>query len=117
MDHNQARGGRWVNPSSHRPPQRPRPELALLACPTAPLHAAGRSYDVVIGDLLMPDMMGDRLFRICQREHPEIADRFVFTSGCSGLLPAVDFAAASGQPYLRKPCRLAKIRAAIDRTT
>ena len=75
---------------------------------------ARRSYDVVICDLIMPRMNGDELFRICQQEHPEIASRFVFTSGYPEGVPLVDLTMASGQPFLPKPCRLAEIRAAID---
>lgn len=78
-------------------------------------HLARRSYDAVICDLLMPNMTGDELFRICREEQPEVASRFVFLSGHYGDLPSTDVAAASGQPYLKKPCRLAEIGAAIDR--
>lgn len=75
---------------------------------------AGQSYDAVICDLLMPNMTGDELFRVCQRAHPQVAARFIFLSGHSGGLPSTDFAAASGQPFLMKPCRLADIRTAVD---
>jgi CheY-like chemotaxis protein len=76
---------------------------------------AGRSYDVVICGLLMPRMMGDELFRICQEEHLEIASRFVFLSGCFQGLPAADFAATSDQPCLAKPCGLAEMDMVIER--
>jgi CheY-like chemotaxis protein len=72
------------------------------------------SYDVVICDLAMPDMTGDELFRMCREEHPEVASRFIFLTGWPEGLLSTDFAAASGQPYLHKPCRLAAIQAAID---
>jgi two-component system NtrC family sensor kinase len=73
-----------------------------------------REYDVVICDLLMPNMTGDELFRLCRERWPEVARHFVFLSGGPRGLPAVDFAAASGQPCLAKPCRLAEMQAAIE---
>ena len=73
-----------------------------------------REYDVVICDLIMPDMNGDELFRRCRERWPEVARHFIFLSGSSQDLPAVKSAAASGQPFLHKPCRLAEMRTAID---
>jgi CheY-like chemotaxis protein len=75
----------------------------------------GREYDAVICDLTMPKMNGADLFCQCRERWPEVARRFIFLSGSSGDLPVVKAAAASGQPFLQKPCRLAEIRAAIDR--
>jgi two-component system, NtrC family, sensor kinase len=75
---------------------------------------ARRSYDVVICDLRMPDMTGDEVFRICREQPPEVARRFVFLSGCSGGERSADFANASGQPCLLKPCRIADVQAAVD---
>jgi CheY-like chemotaxis protein len=43
---------------------------------------ARRDHDVVLCDLLMPDLTGDEVFRICREEHPEVARRFVFISRC-----------------------------------
>jgi two-component system NtrC family sensor kinase len=73
-----------------------------------------REYDVVICDLIMPNMNGDRLFRLCRERRPDVARHFIFLSGSSQDLPAVKSAVASGQPFLHKPCRLADIRTAID---
>ena len=75
---------------------------------------ARQDYDVVICDLVMPNMNGDELFRICQQEHPEVTSRFVFISGC-GVLPAGSLAARGGQPFLAKPCRMAELWSVIDR--
>jgi two-component system, cell cycle sensor histidine kinase and response regulator CckA len=75
---------------------------------------ARRSYDVVICDLLMPKITGDEVFRICREEDPGVSRRFVFVTGCPTGYPPTDFAAASGQPFLAKPCRLGDIRVAID---
>jgi two-component system, cell cycle sensor histidine kinase and response regulator CckA len=76
---------------------------------------AERDYDAVLCDLLMPNMTGDELFRACRQERPEVASRFVFITGCSEGNPCLDFATSSGQPLLRKPCRLGEIGAALER--
>ena len=76
-----------------------------------------RAYDVVVCDLLMPDMNGDELFRSCQGRWPGVARHFVFFTGCSQGIPAADFVAASGQPYLRKPCRLAEMQTAVEQVS
>jgi DNA-binding NtrC family response regulator len=75
---------------------------------------ARRRYDVVLCDVLMPSMGGDELFRVCQQEHPEMARRFAFMTCGSRALPAVAFVAATGQPFVSKPCRATEIQAAMD---
>jgi CheY-like chemotaxis protein len=72
-------------------------------------------YDAVICDLSMPKMCGDEVYLRCRERRPEAARRFVF---CSGSLPGsrlANFADATGQPFLGKPCPLDAIRAAINR--
>jgi two-component system, cell cycle sensor histidine kinase and response regulator CckA len=71
------------------------------------------NYDAVICDLMMPDMCGDELFRVCERRHPGAARRFIFLSGSPRGTAQWDAACASGQPCLSKPCRLADLQAAI----
>lgn len=73
-----------------------------------------RRYDVVLCNLQMAGMNGNELFRICRQQYPEVADRFVFLSAF-GRFAAGSLAAASGQPFLAKPCRLTEIRTVIDR--
>lgn len=76
---------------------------------------AGEDYDAVLCDLIMPEMSGDELFRICRERWPHRASHFIFLSGYPAGFPAAEFALASGQPFLAKPCRLSEIRLAIER--
>lgn len=78
---------------------------------------ADNDYDAVICDLLMPEMCGDEVFRVCRERRPEVARRFVFLSGSPGEVASSDRSAATGQPYLPKPCRLAEIQAALAQVT
>lgn len=75
---------------------------------------ARQDYDVVICDLLMPQMTGDQVFQACQEHHPEITSRFVFLSAFLQGLPCGEFVTATGQPVLPKPCRLQDVQAAVE---
>lgn len=71
-----------------------------------------RAYDAVVCDLMMPGMCGDELYHRCLSLFPQVAGRFIFLSGAMGSGPSAP-AAASGQPCLAKPCRLAELESAL----
>ncbi len=45
------------------------------------LSAAGSSFDIVLCDLMMPDMTGMDVYETVEEKHPALAERFVFISG------------------------------------
>ncbi len=45
------------------------------------LSASGRSFDLVLCDLMMPDMTGMDVYETVEQRYPELAERFVFVSG------------------------------------
>jgi signal transduction histidine kinase/CheY-like chemotaxis protein len=66
-------------------------------------------FDAVLCDLVMPGMTGLELFQAVQREHPELAARFLFMTG--GLAPRRLGVQLSPQtPLFEKPFELDQIR-------
>ena len=61
------------------------------------------SYDLVISDLRMPDLDGAALFTWLQRDRPDLARRFAFSTGDTLSPSAVRFLARAGRPFLEKP--------------
>jgi DNA-binding NtrC family response regulator len=84
---------------------------------TRPREAVERlvatEFDVVLCDVLMPEMLGIDVYAAVARERPEIARRFVFMTG--GVLPlrARDFLARVGNTCFDKPLEADKLRAIV----
>lgn len=76
--------------------------------------AAGEDFDVILTDLKMPGMGGEGVFRMIERERPELLDRLVFMSG--DLSPESDnaFLKQSSHPTLAKPFSRDQLRDALD---
>lgn len=61
------------------------------------------SYDVVLCDLMMPELNGMELYELISHERPEVAQRFVFISGGAFTERARYFIANTRRPQVRKP--------------
>ena len=75
------------------------------------LHAG---YDVVISDLKMPGLDGSGLYDTVCRKKPEMADRFVFSTGDTASPATQDFFKKTGCPCLSKPFDLQSVRETLD---
>ena len=60
-------------------------------------------YDLVVSDLLMPEMDGPGLYRAVEAMDPELARRFVFITGDTLGTTVRAFLDAAGRPTLTKP--------------
>ena len=60
-------------------------------------------YDLVVSDLLMPEMDGPSLYRAVEAMDPELARRFVFITGDTLGATVRDFLDAAARPTLTKP--------------
>ncbi len=62
-----------------------------------------RSFDLVICDILMPDILGTDLYRQAIKTWPYLTDRFIFITGNVVDLETRSFLDTSGLPWLSKP--------------
>jgi CheY-like chemotaxis protein len=72
-------------------------------------------YDVILCDLMMPDMTGMDLFAEVARRHPGVERRFVFMTGGAFTPRAIDFLAQVKNRRLEKPFETATLRATVAR--
>ncbi|HEY6881307.1 MAG TPA: response regulator [Polyangiales bacterium] len=79
-------------------------EVTSFSSALAALHAlrAGM-YDVVLCDLMMPELNGMELYELLSHERPDLAQRFVFISGGAFTERARYFIANTRRPQVRKP--------------
>ncbi len=72
-------------------------------------------FDVVLCDLMMPELTGMDLHAEVQRKRPEQAARFVFMTGGTFTGQASRFLDDIDTPPLMKPFRQGELRSAIER--
>lgn len=73
------------------------------------------AFDVVLCDLMMPDVDGPTLFRHVRERDPALAQRFVFCSGGTVTERAREFAHEIRNPILEKPLSREDLLEAVDR--
>ena len=81
---------------------------------TSGLAAAERleadpGFDAVVCDLMMPGVDGVEVFERARRAHPELAERFVFTTGGAFTRRARSFLDTVQNPCVEKPFRFSDI--------
>ena len=72
------------------------------------------AFDAVISDLKMPGLDGTGLYDSVCRQRPEMAHRFVFSTGDMTSATAQDFFRKTGCPCLAKPFDLRAVRETLD---
>lgn len=63
----------------------------------------GGGFDLILSDYCMPGLDGRELYEVLRREHPGMADRFVFTTGEIISKDFQAFADKNGIPVVLKP--------------
>ena len=71
-------------------------------------------FDLVLCDLMMPDMTGMDVFREVERQRPELSRRIAFITGGAFSPDAQEFLRAVDAPTLEKPFTMAELRTFVD---
>jgi PAS domain S-box-containing protein len=72
-------------------------------------------YDVILCDLMLPNMTGMDLFAEVARRHPGVERRFIFMTGGAYTPRATEFLAQVSNRRLEKPFETAVLKAAVAR--
>ena len=75
----------------------------------------GERFDVLLSDLMMPDMSGMTLHRALVERYPALARRTVFLTGGAYTPESRDFLDATSVEFLEKPFELDTLRALLRR--
>ena len=69
------------------------------------LLAQDQNFDLIVCDLMMPDLTGMDLYARLQKDFPHLAPRIVFLTGGAFVPRAEEFLALVPNPHLMKPIR------------
>jgi CheY-like chemotaxis protein len=70
-------------------------------------------YDLILCDLLMPELDGQTLYGLLLRQSPALCQRIIFLTGDTLGVDSQAFLAQCGQPWIPKPCGIAEVRTAM----
>jgi PAS domain S-box-containing protein len=76
--------------------------------------AAGEDFDVILCDLMMPEMSGIEFHEQLTRSAPDYVDRVVYISGGAFTDEARDFLGVDGRASIEKPFTEKALRCALD---
>lgn len=76
---------------------------------------ATESFDLILCDLMMPDVTGMQLYQLLKESHPGIESRVVFITGGAFTTDARRFVETVPNPVVTKPFDLAEVRQLVQR--
>ena len=79
------------------------------------LRAGAAPFDIVLCDLMMPQMNGMDFYRTVSGSLPALADRFIFMTGGAFTPWAAEFLASSRRPCLEKPFDYRTLRGMLEK--
>ncbi len=68
-----------------------------------------QEYDLIISDLCMPEMSGERLHAAIRENYPHMLDRIIFVTGDTVSPGSRSFLEQTGARWLSKPFNIAEI--------
>jgi len=75
----------------------------------------GETFDIILCDLMMPDISGIDVHEYLVREHPAIADRVIFMTGGAFTPKAKTFLSSVSNDRIDKPFSLAQLNKLVER--
>jgi len=81
------------------------------------LLEAGARFDVIVCDVMMPDLCGMDLYDAVRKRAPSEVAKFVFMTGGTYTARAEAFRQSIDNVFLEKPLDVRALRAAVDSTT
>jgi two-component system NtrC family sensor kinase len=76
---------------------------------------AQSDYDLILSDLMMPDLDGQGLYARLRNSHPRLVNRIVFITGDTLGSAASQFLAETGRPVIEKPFIPAEVIRLLNR--
>jgi CheY-like chemotaxis protein len=89
--------------------------LASSAKEALEILANDDHFDVVLCDIMMPEVSGIDLFERVSSDFPELCERFVFMTGGAFSQTVQQFIDSTGRPRLEKPFDVRELRRLIRR--
>jgi PAS domain S-box-containing protein len=89
--------------------------VTVAATEALALCASGEKFDLILCDLMMPEMTGMDLHRELSLVAPEQADRMIFVTGGAFTEKARRFLSETPKEHLEKPFASANLRAIVQR--
>jgi len=75
---------------------------------------AGERFDLVLCDVMMPEISGVDLYEHMRERHPDMAERLVFMTGATFTDRADDFRSTITAPVLEKPIDIDQVRELLE---
>jgi len=90
-------------------------ELASSAPKALEILRGGANFDIVLCDLMMPDMNGMDFYRAVAALQPELIEHFIFMTGGAFTPWAAEFLASCRRPCLEKPFDYRTLRTLLEK--
>ncbi len=88
---------------------------AIVAREALAMCAAGEKFDLILCDLMMPEMTGMELYRELMVVAPDQANKMIFLTGGAFTASARAFLTEPPKEYIEKPFDAANLRAFVQR--
>ena len=76
-------------------------------------RVASKRYDLIISDLCMPEMDGEKLYKTIRDIDPQMAGRMVFVTGDTVTPKSRTFLESNGRRWLSKPFNISDVERVV----